>query len=73
MGNVAVGKASEHMENGIHFADITEELVSEPFPSTGTLDETRDVHEFKIGRDDLFRLCRFSNASQSRVRHAYPA
>ena len=61
------------MENGIHLTDITEELVSKPFPSTGTLDKTRDVHKTKIGGNDLFRLCRFSNASQSRIWHAYPA
>jgi hypothetical protein len=56
MGDVAILEAAEHMHDGIHFADIAEELVAQSFALRGAADEARDVHEFQARRNDLLAL-----------------
>ncbi len=56
MGDVGIFEAAEHMDDGIDFADIGEELVAEAFALRGTAHEAGDVDEGDARRDDFLRL-----------------
>ena len=44
-----------------------EELVPEPLPFRGTLDQARDIHELDGSRHDLSRLHDVGNRLQSKI------
>ena len=53
MGNVAILETAKHINNGIGFADIAEELVAETLALGGTAHQTGNIDKFELGRDDL--------------------
>ena len=70
MGDVAVLETAQHVDDGVDFADIGEELVAETLAFRGAADEAGDIDEFQAGRDDLDRLADLRQHVQTRVRHA---
>ena len=52
MGDFAVIKTAQHMGNGIHLANIGEELVAKPFAFRGTAHKAGNINEFQLRRND---------------------
>ena len=65
MDDIVIIEAAHHVHNGIDLANVGEELVAESFALTRALNEARDIYKFDGGRDDLVRLCDFSQRFQS--------
>jgi hypothetical protein len=56
MNHIRVVEAANHMEDGIHAADVSEELVAEALALAGTPNKPGDV-EYLYGRwDDLLAV-----------------
>mgnify|MGYP001377253430 CR=1 FL=1 len=49
------GEAADDLQNGVHLADVGEELVAQPLALAGPLDDARDVHEPERRGNDLLR------------------
>ena len=43
-------------EEGVHFTDLGQELVAQPFPFRRAFDQARDIDELHGGGDHLLRL-----------------
>ena len=41
-----------YLDDGIAFANVSQEFVAQPFALRGSLDQPRDVHELQHGRQD---------------------
>jgi hypothetical protein len=54
MVNVCVLKAPHHLDDGVHVADMTKELITEAFPGTCPFHQTGNVHELNRGRHNFF-------------------
>ena len=67
MGDVIVLEAAQHMHDGIHLADIRQELVAQPLPARGAAHEAGNVHEVDAGRDDFLRTCDLGNLVLARI------
>ena len=62
MVNVAVLKTAHHVHNRIDLTDVTQELIAQPFPRRGALDQPGDIDELHRCGDDLLRTrdrCQF--------------
>ncbi len=49
--HILIVKAPHHLHDGVDLADVRQELVAEPFPVAGALDQAGDVHELDRGGD----------------------
>ena len=67
--DVRVFKAADHMQDGIHLADVGQELVAKAFTLAGTADDARNVHKADDGRQDLLALDVVAQDSEPLVRH----
>ena len=54
--DVLVLEAADDLDDGVHFADVGQELVAEAFALARALDEAGDVDELDRRRDDDVRL-----------------
>ena len=72
MGDVVVRKAAQDMGDRIDFPNMREKLVAEPFAARGTANQSGDVDEFELGRDDFSRLCEPGANREPLVRHRDP-
>ncbi|MNL45662.1 hypothetical protein D3C87_1683240 [compost metagenome] len=52
MGDVLVLEAAHHVDDGVHLADVGEELVAKTLALARAAHQPRDVHELDGGRDD---------------------
>ena len=68
--HVAVVKTAQHVDDGISFADVAQELVAQSFTFRGTFHQTSDVDNLHGGGDDFRRLHQFSKFCQSFIRHS---
>jgi hypothetical protein len=73
MRHVIVHKAADHLENRIHRANVGEELVAQPLPFAGPLDQARDIHQLEGGRQDGFARNVLVDELQPRIRHRHDA
>ena len=71
--NVPTLKAAHHMHNGIHLANVTEELIPEPLPLAGALDEACDVHKLNRCRNQFLRTRELGKRCQALVWHRHDA
>ena len=69
MHHVVVVEAAEHVENGVAFAYVGQELVSEAFSVAGTLHQTCDVHYVHRGRAGPLGLAYLREPVQPAVGH----
>ena len=53
MGDVLVLEAAHDVHDGVHFADMGEELIAEALAAARTLHEARDIDEFDDGGGHL--------------------
>ena len=56
MRDVFVLEASDDMNDGVHFADMREELISESLAVACALDEPCNIDEFDDGGGDFFAV-----------------
>ena len=56
MGDIAVFKATDHMDNGIGGADVAQKFVAQAFTLGSALHKTCDVHKLNHSRGDLLGL-----------------
>ena len=45
MVDFSILKAPHHLDNRIHFTDVTEKLIAHPLPLGGAGDKSRNVHK----------------------------
>ena len=69
MRDVRVFKTADDLHDGVHFADVAEEFVSQPFPLRCAFHQSGNVHELDGCRDDFVRFGDFGQRSQTRIRH----
>ena len=60
------------MRDGVDLANVSEELVAEPFATGGAADQPGDIDEFELGWDDLCRFCEASRRFEPLVRYGNP-
>jgi len=70
VGDVVVFKAAQDVGDGVAFADVGKELVTEAFALRRAFHEARDIDEGHPRGDDLFGACDFGQDIKTRVRHA---
>ncbi len=73
MDHVRVFEAAHHVGNGIHLADVGQELVPQPFALGSALHQPGDVHELHGRRCDLLGLVDLGKDSDPLVRHVHHA
>ena len=61
------------MHDGVHLADVGQELVAQTLAAARALHQTRDVHEFQRGRGVLLRMIHLRQHVQPLVRHGHHA
>ena len=69
MDDLAILKAAYHMDDGIHFPDMGEELVSKAFAIGSAPHQTCNVYKFDGGRGNLIRIIHFSQLVQTLIRN----
>ena len=62
--DVRVLEAADHLDDGVHFADVAEELVAQTFALAGAFDEAGNVDELEDGRDQFLGTADFGQDSQ---------
>ena len=67
--DVFVLKAAHHVDDGVHFADVGEELVAQALAVAGALDQAGDVDKLQRRRGILFRVIHPGKHVQPLVRH----
>ena len=68
MDDIAVVKAADHMDDGVHLADIGEELIAQSFSFGRAFDKTGDIHEFNDSRHDLCGIIHIRQYLQTGIR-----
>ena len=71
MMNIGTLKATHHLHDGIDFANMTEELVSQTFSGARTFDQTGDIHELNRRRDNFLRTRKSGQHFQARIGHGH--
>ena len=67
--DVVVLEAAHDLHDGVHFADVAEELVAEPFARARAFHQARDVDELDRGGDELLRVRELRERREPRVGH----
>ncbi len=69
MLDVVVFEAAQDVDHRVDLADVTEELVAQPFALRRAADQARDVDEAELGGDDLGRLGDGRQRLEPRIGH----
>ena len=69
MGDVIILEAAQHVDDGIHFTDVTEELVAQTLPLRRAAHQPGNVHEGELGRNQFLRPGQFGQLRQAWIRH----
>ena len=67
--DIWIFKATHHLYDRVHLADVMQKLVPESFPGTRPFDQAGDIEKLNCGRRDLLRMRNRGNFFQPRVRH----
>ena len=54
--DVRVVEATQHVDDGVRFADVAQELVAQSLALAGTFHQSCDVHDFACGGHDASRM-----------------
>ena len=68
--HVAVVETAQHVDDGISFADVAQELIAQTFSFGCTFHQTSDVDNLHGGGDDFRCLHQFGKFCQSFIRHS---
>ena len=73
MDDIGVVKTADHVDNGVHFTDVGQELVAQALAFGCAFYKSCNVHELDNGRSGFFRVIHFSELVQTRVRNRHYA
>jgi hypothetical protein len=73
VGDVVVLEAAQHVGDGVHLADVRQELVAEALALGGAAHEAGDIDERQARRDGLPRLGNGGQLVEPLVGHAHLA
>jgi hypothetical protein len=71
MNHITILKQSHHMGNCIHIANMTQKLVAQSLPLTGTAHQTGNIDKFKAGRHYTTGFFHIRQNLQTIIRHRY--
>jgi hypothetical protein len=71
--DVAIFETAHHLHNRVHFADVMEELIPQPFTFARAFDQTGNINEFNGGWDNLFGMRNLRDFFQAQIRHGHDA
>jgi hypothetical protein len=66
-------EAAQHMDDRIHFADVGEELIAQPFAFRRAAHQAGNVDEFELSLDHAGALRDLGDLLQARVRDGHAA
>ena len=73
MGDVVILETAQHMRHRVHFADIGQELVAQPFALGRAAHQPGNVDEGDAGGNDLGRTGDLGQRVQPRIGHRHIA
>ena len=73
MDDVFIHKAAHHMHDGVHLADMAEELVAQALALARALDQTGNIHKLDGGGGHLLRVIHIRQHVQAGIRHQHHA
>ena len=73
VSDVAILEAAQHVNDGVGFADIGQELVAQSLAAAGATHQAGDVYEFQAGGDGFLRLADRGQDAQPWIGHTYAA
>ena len=73
MDHIVIFEATHHMDNGIRFPDISQELVSQSFSLGSPPNQPRNIHKLDNRRSDFFRMIQVRQKFQTLIRHRHYA
>ena len=71
--NVGIFKTTHHLHDRLDFANMMEELITEPFTGARAFDESSDIHKLDCCRCDLLRVRNLGGLFQARIGHDHHA
>ncbi len=71
--HVVVLEAAHHVHDGVHLADVAEELVAQALAPAGALHQAGDIHEFQRGGGVLLGVVHLGQHVQPVVGHGHHA
>ena len=71
MGDVVILETAQHMDDGVGFADIGQELVDQPFALGRAPHQAGNVDKRQLRLDDLLRPANLRDRLQPGVRHSH--
>src|SRR6476660_1812515 len=69
MHYVIIVKTTKHVQDGVTFADIAQEFVSEPFTFAGALNKTGNVNYFHSCGNDVLGFYKFAEFIETLIRN----
>ena len=73
MDHVGVVEAAHHVDDGVHLADVGQELVAQALALGSPLHQAGDIHKFDHRRGDLLGVIEVSQELQPLIRHGHHA
>ena len=73
MGDVFVLKAAHNVHNGVHLADVGQELIAQSLALGRAAHQTGDIDKLDDGRGDLFGIIHLGQHIQPLVRNRHHA
>ncbi|MNC33750.1 hypothetical protein D3C75_821560 [compost metagenome] len=73
VGDVLILEAAHHVDNGIHLADMGQELVAQTLALTCAFYKTGNIDKFKSGRHDPVGIHNLRQLLETLVRHFHYA
>ena len=67
VNDVLILEAANHVNDGVHLANVRKELISQTFALAGTLYQTCNIHEFNHRGGDLFGIVHLRKLVQTLV------
>ena len=71
--NVPAAKAAHDVQNGIHLANVGEELIAKPFAGACAANDAGDIDDSHLRRNDFFGGLEAIDHRQPLIRHAHHA
>ena len=69
--DIIIGEAPHHMDNGVGFPDMGEELVPQALPLAGPLHQPGDIHKLDDGGGHLLRVVHLPELFQPLIRYRH--
>ena len=69
MDDIGVFKTAHHVDDGVGFADVRQELVAQPFALAGARDQPGNVDKLDDGGQHAFGFDDFGQLRQTRIGH----